>query len=263
MDIASAYVWPHLAELPAFRALIRSIEHRLLDSHKPFQHPVLDVGSGDGHFAAVALGTGLDVGVDVDLGTMRMAQERAIYRSLMCASAMELPFPANSFATIVSNCVIEHIPNLQATLSEMYRTLRPGGTLLLTVPTDCLEHNFLVPRLLRGIGMHRLAEKYLTWFRRLQVHYHLLSREAWLQALTNAGFQVEQTRGYMSAEATQVFELAHYAGWHNVLAQRLTGRWVVWPWRPRFLLTEWLLTRFVQEPPHDDDSCFFILAHKP
>lgn len=263
MNTAPNYVWPHLAELPAFRALIRSIEHRLLDSQKPFARPILDIGAGDGHFAAVALQPLVDVGIDVDLPSLHAASQRRIYRQLIASSATDLPFPDNYFATIISNCVIEHIPDLHATLGEMYRTLRPGGQLLLTVPTDRLEANFLIPTLLKRIGLHSLANAYLDWFRGVQVHYHLLSREQWMRALREAGFQVEQTRGYMSRRATQVFELGHYAGVDNLLARRLTGQWVVWPWRPRFVLLEWLLTRFVYEAPDACDSCFFMLACKP
>ncbi len=257
------YVWPHLSELPAFRALIRSIEHRLLDGQKPFARPVLDVGFGDGHFAAAALRPGpLDVGIDVDRAAMPQAQRRGAYRQLVDASAAAMPFPPDYFATIISNCVIEHIPDLRATLAEMRRTLRPGGTLLLTVPTDRLEANLLIPRLLRAAGLSGLAARYRAWFRRVQVHYHLLSREQWIAALTEAGFQVVQQRGYMSARATKYFELGHYYGWPNLLARRLTGRWVIWPWRPRFFLIERLLAGFVAEAEHEDDSCFFMAACK-
>jgi SAM-dependent methyltransferase len=258
----SDYVWPHLAELPAFRALIRSIEHRLLREQKPFASPVLDVGIGDGHFASVALGPSLDVGIDVDWSTMREAQQRRVYHAIVAASATAMPFPCNYFATIISNCVIEHIPDLPATLSEMHRILRPGGMLLLTVPTDRLESNLLFPGLLRAIRLNEFAARYLAWFRKVQVHYHLLSRECWVEALRSAGFQVERQRGYMSARATKFFELGHYTGILNLLARRLTGRWVLWPWRPRFFILESLLSRFVMEPEHSDDSCLFMAAHK-
>jgi len=67
----------------------------------------------------------------------------------------------------------------------------------------------------------------------------------------------------MSVRATQFFELWHYAGWPNVLSRRLTGRWVIWAWRPRFFLIERLLSKFVNEPEHTDDSCLFLVAHKP
>jgi len=261
--LTPTHVWSHLAELPAFRALIRSIEHHLLEEHKPFAAPVLDVGVGDGHFAAVALGPCLDVGIDVDRLAMRQAGKRQVYRHLVEASATTMPFPSNFFGTIISNCVIEHIRDLRSTLREMHRVLRPGGSLLLTVPTDRLEANFPVPAALRAVGLRGVAQRYLSWFRRVQVHYHLLSREQWLENLTCAGLEVTQQRGYMSARATAFFELGHYTAWHNLLARRLAGRWVIWPWRPRFVLIERLLTGFVDEPEREDDSCFLMLARKP
>ena len=263
MNDADAFVWPHLAELPAFRALIRAIEHRLLADFQPFSGPVLDVGAGDGPFASVALGPQIDVGIDLNLVDLRAARRRPVYRGLVCGSAMALPMPTEGFRTIVSNCVIEHIPDLPATLAEMHRTLRPGGRLLATVPTDHLEANLQVPRLLRGVGLGATAEAYTGWFRRIQVHYHLLSRAGWVAAFERAGFRVTHTRGYMSARATRFFELGHYAGLDNLVARRLAGRWVVWPWRPRFALLERLLADFVQEPEHPNDSCLFLVAKKP
>lgn len=259
----NSYVWPHLSALPEFRALIRSIEHRLLDGQKPFAAPVLDVGVGDGHFAAAALGRGLDVGIDVDRATLPEAKRRGIYHHLLDASAMQMPFASGAFATVISNCVIEHVPDLNATLSEMYRVLHPGGTLLLTVPTDQLERNLPVPNVMRSVGLLGPAERYTAWFRKVQVHFHLLSRQDWVAVLQRAGFEVTQTRGYMSARATRFFELGHYTGLPSLISRRLTGQWVLWPWRPRFALTEGLLTSFVNEPEHPDDSCFFMKARKP
>ncbi len=71
MNDSHAIVWPHLADLPAFRALIRAIEHRLLAEYQPFARPVLDVGAGDGHFASVALGPRIDVGIDLKFSDLQ------------------------------------------------------------------------------------------------------------------------------------------------------------------------------------------------
>ncbi len=174
-----------------------------------------------------------------------------------------MPLPSDCFGTVVSNCVIEHIPDLPATLAEMRRVLRPGGRLLVTVPTDRLEQNLPIPGALRGLGLEAAAKAYTDWFRQIQVHYHLLSRAEWVATFERAGFRVAHARGYMSARATRFFELGHYAGWDNLVARRLVGRWVVWRWRPRFVLLEHLLASFVCEPEHPDDSCLFLVAEKP
>lgn len=46
------------------------------------------------------------------------------------ASATELPFQDQSFDTVVSTLVLCSVPNLQQTLAEVHRVLRPGGQLL-------------------------------------------------------------------------------------------------------------------------------------
>src|SRR5262249_52706365 len=192
----------------------------------------------------------------------REAARRGVYEHLAAASATALPFPEGRFATVVANCAIEHIPDLSATLAELHRALRPGGRLLVTVPTDCLEPNLLVPRALGAVGLGRAADAYTAWFRRQQVHYHLLSRAEWLQALQRAGFGIVAARGYMSARATKLFEVGHYAGLDNLAARRLTGRWVLWPWRPRFAAWERLIAACVDEPEHPDDSCLLVVAER-
>src|SRR5581483_564912 len=196
MNDSHAIVWPHLADLPAFRALIRAIEHRLLAEYQPFARPVLDVGAGDGHFASVALGPRIDVGIDLKFSDLQEARRRPVYRGVVCASATAMPLPSDCFGTVVSNCVIEHIPDLPATLAEMRRVLRPGGRLLVTVPTDRLEQNLPIPGALRGLGLEAAAKAYTDWFRQIQVHYHLLSRAEWVATFERAGFRVAHARGY-------------------------------------------------------------------
>ena len=48
------FLWRHLKDLPAFRALLRSVEARFYQDLLPLEEPVLDVGGGDGHFSSVA-----------------------------------------------------------------------------------------------------------------------------------------------------------------------------------------------------------------
>jgi ubiquinone/menaquinone biosynthesis C-methylase UbiE len=45
-----------------------------------------------------------------------------------------LPFPDNSFSTIILSDVLEHIPNPGQLWSEMYRILTPGGVAIINVP---------------------------------------------------------------------------------------------------------------------------------
>jgi SAM-dependent methyltransferase len=51
-----------------------------------------------------------------------------------------LPFKDKIFDCILSNEVLEHVPNLCESLAELNRVLKPGGKILFTVPFVCFEH---------------------------------------------------------------------------------------------------------------------------
>ncbi|MDP6586882.1 MAG: hypothetical protein QF535_19655, partial [Anaerolineales bacterium] len=53
----------HLRATPAFRALLRSIEARMIMQFE-FPEPVLDFGCGDGHFGCMSLKSGAAIGID-------------------------------------------------------------------------------------------------------------------------------------------------------------------------------------------------------
>ncbi|MEK7600453.1 MAG: class I SAM-dependent methyltransferase [Patescibacteria group bacterium] len=55
-------------------------------------------------------------------------------------SAERIPFPDTSFDGIVCTQVLEHVVHPEQAMREMSRVLRPGGTMLLTVPQACELH---------------------------------------------------------------------------------------------------------------------------
>jgi ubiquinone/menaquinone biosynthesis C-methylase UbiE len=103
---------------------------------------VLDVGCGTGYFAqmlARSVGSdGLAVGVDASPEMIEYATRRASVNHVRNArfqigTAESLAFPDQHFDVAVSSLFIHHLPaDLQLTaIREMWRVLRPGGTLLL------------------------------------------------------------------------------------------------------------------------------------
>ena len=57
------YLVEHLLTVPAFRALLRSIEARMM-GELDLPRPILDLGCGDGNFAQMACRAPLDAGID-------------------------------------------------------------------------------------------------------------------------------------------------------------------------------------------------------
>jgi SAM-dependent methyltransferase len=47
-----------------------------------------------------------------------------------------LPFRDGAFATAIASEVLEHLPNAEVALAELWRILRPGGKLVGSVPSD-------------------------------------------------------------------------------------------------------------------------------
>lgn len=96
----------------------------------------LDIGCGTGDALATLVDIGARPVAGTDLsehvlgGVVRQPHPPAVLKSL----AERLPFAGQSAATLISMDVIEHLDDDVVALREYRRTLRPGGTLVLTVP---------------------------------------------------------------------------------------------------------------------------------
>jgi arsenite methyltransferase len=97
---------------------------------------VLDVGSGAGTDSLVAAQmvgpeghvTGIDMTPEMLSRARRAAAEMELGNvDFIDAEAEQLPFPDESFDVVLSNGVIDLIPDKDAVFSELFRVLRPGG----------------------------------------------------------------------------------------------------------------------------------------
>ena len=215
--------------VPAFRALLRAAESALLEAEGPFEAPMFDLGCGDGHYACVTPGFEGSFGLDPVLTSLAAASKQAPYAGVVAGSATELPFENDTFETVIPNSVLEHIPDLDTTLAEVARVLRPGGRFLITSPSHRFTDLLLGTSLMRGVGLAAAAKGYGRWFNTHSQHFHTLSADEWSSRLDDHGFRVDHWHYYFPARAHRVFDLLHYLGVPTVVAHRLTGRWV--PWR--------------------------------
>ena len=121
-------------------ALWRAIELRVLAA-ATFAPPILDLGCGDGLIAQVLFENEPPVaaGFDPWLDQVRKAPVSGAYRHVQQALGNAMPYPDRTFATVFSNSVLEHIPDLAPVLREAARVLQPGGHFLATVPSDAFR----------------------------------------------------------------------------------------------------------------------------
>jgi ubiquinone/menaquinone biosynthesis C-methylase UbiE len=87
---------------------------------------VLDLGCGKGRFAARLTHEGAQV-IGLDISSAMLGEAFGLAR--VKASARRLPFADESFDAIVAVEVFEHLPDVDGTLNELARVLRPGGRL--------------------------------------------------------------------------------------------------------------------------------------
>lgn len=251
-----------LRELPAFRALLRAVETDFYAA-LPLPEPILDLGCGDGHFAQVTFTRPPAVGLDPWWPPLREARARESHQLFACASGAQMPFPEARFASVVSNSVLEHIPEVTPVLAEVARVLQPGGWFHFCVPGPNFRRFLSVARLLDAFRLARPAEAYRRLFDRITRHHYYDSPEGWQQRLARAGLELDRWWGYFSPGALAALEWGHPLGLPCVLAKALTGRWLLAPAAWNLAPTAVLLRRFYTEPLPEAGAYLFFCARKP
>lgn len=94
---------------------------------------VLDLGCGTGAVLSALASWTRSAGVDMAAQALEYSAERGL-RDLARARGEALPFLEGSFDAVVALDVFEHIEDDSAALREAWRVLKPGGSLVLSVP---------------------------------------------------------------------------------------------------------------------------------
>lgn len=105
---------------------------RILSFIKP-EYEVLDVGCGVGSFIK-ALGPFIKngVGIDKKAGVSKEGNIKLLQADF---DGKKLPLKDNQFDCVTMLAVLEHLNNRLEILKEIRRVLKPGGNLLITVPS--------------------------------------------------------------------------------------------------------------------------------
>lgn len=109
---------------------------------------ILDIGSGRGALVRALLQRGADAyGLDVSLVANEYSKRFSSER-FVTGSALSLPFPDNSFDTLVSTNLLQHLESADAmaALREMYRVSRRYVFLVIATNSDLPWHRTVHPR---------------------------------------------------------------------------------------------------------------------
>lgn len=252
-------LWQHLKTLPAFRALLRAVEARFYQ-RIPLPEPTLDVGCGDGHFAAMTFpGRTLTAGIDPWWGPLHKAARGGKYSLLLQALGDRLPFPDATFASAFSNSVLEHIPDVQPVLNETGRVLRPGARFVITTPSHLFTEYLGGAAFFEQLRLDGLAGRYRRLFNAISRHAHTDPPEVWAGRLAQAGFAIERWQYYFSREALRALEIGHAQGLPSAALHALTGHWIVAPWQSSLAPTERWVRPFYEEPASQEGGAYLLL----
>lgn len=180
--------------------LLRSVEANIIRVCK-FVHPVLDIGVGDGGISRFLFPGKLkiDVGIDIEESGLEKARNTGVYKKVMCADAMRMPFRSASFGSVVSNSTFEHIQDDKKAVAEVGRVLRKNGYFFLTVPSIYLPRTILSIEEKKG---KTGAKKALERFNTRVVHRHYNSLIVWEKVLAKNNLKIVFHRYYFPVDTT-------------------------------------------------------------
>ena len=129
------------------------------------ERKILEIGFGMGTDLFQFASNGAEVyGIDLSPKHLEITQRRfelyGLNANLQLADAENMPFDDNSFDGVYSFGVIHHTPNMQKTIEETYRVLKPGGKAIISVYNRNSAHYYFV-----------LMAKYLIYLRFLRETY--------------------------------------------------------------------------------------------
>lgn len=122
------------------------------------EHTVLDMGGGTGRVAVqVVLIAKCTIIADSALMMIREAQKKGI--KAINAHAEQLPFKAGAFDRIIMVDALHHVADQRQTLDELWRSLKPGGTLIIEEPDI---HHWIVKLIAFGEKLLLMRSDFLS-----------------------------------------------------------------------------------------------------
>jgi len=182
---------------------------------------------------------GIDISKKKLVYAKKMADHYQLPLYLCCGNVEQLPFPKNSFDTVIAIDVIEHVLNPDKLLSEAFKVLNAKGHLVITFPCLIDQWNKILLRtqkIHQGLqnhdsfgemlsGVYRAAIRSLYHFSgnmdktrkttmenprsalfNPDTHKHDFRPKEWLQMIESSGFKIIKTK------STTLFPPLHTLG---------------------------------------------------
>jgi ubiquinone/menaquinone biosynthesis C-methylase UbiE len=124
---------------------------------------LLDAGCGTGWFSKFSAERGANV-TSMDLGENLLAKVALKCKSeRIVGSILEIPFQDNVFDYVISSEVIEHVPDPFKAMQELFRVLKPGGSMVLTTPNKVWYFAILVANTFK-LRPYQGLENWTGWY---------------------------------------------------------------------------------------------------
>ncbi len=189
-------------------AFWRAIEVDILRHYIPQSGTILDLGCGDGKLTMVLFEQNKPlspnfvlIGIDGDADEIRQAAATAIYKRLHACLASHIPEDTGTFDAVISNSVLEHITDIEETLAEVTRLLKPGGKFIFTVPSPGFHHCLHGPIL--PWGSRRI---YLQELDKRLIHYRYWGPAQWQNYLEKHKLRIIAQVEYLSCPEVRRWE---------------------------------------------------------
>ncbi|MEH6636967.1 MAG: class I SAM-dependent methyltransferase [Halioglobus sp.] len=193
---------------------IQSYANYLLSSITRSGDRILDYGAGTGALVATLRSQGYDTqGVEFATNAREFC---ATERQISLQANLECT-PDNHYQVITMIEVIEHLTDLTETLSELYRVLAPGGTLLVTTPS----RTGIRARLEKGYWREAQKKFHLFLFDRRSIFFHM--KKAGFTGIRRKLFGPLQKPGLQFALYARATQLVGLSGTLCVIAHKEPG----------------------------------------
>jgi SAM-dependent methyltransferase len=226
----------YLSLAPIPLAFERFLEARIYQ-RQDFRRPILDIGCGEGLFAKIVFGEKIETGVDPNPRELDRARVLEAYEELIECKGDAIDKPDGHYNTVLSNSVLEHIPDIEPVFREAYRLLAGGGKFYVTVPSHRFDEYSIVNQMLLAVGLRDLAGTYRSFFNRFWRHYHCYSPDKWSALARRTGFTVTEIHTYGTKRICLLNDLLVPFSLLSFIIKRLSNRWVLFPGLRRLLMT--------------------------